>query len=320
MLWNDLDHSFCESKILGLPEYINSFTSLFISFFGIYGLQNKNNDIFVDIMYSTISILGIGSFGYHYTGTIGWALCDEVPMIVAVFIGIIYTEKVYNKIKKNKLILDSEETYLINLSSSNGNFRSLNGLMIDIFPSNSVLLHDMKNSIINYYPKSNILIHVFLMMFFIICNTMSNYRNLFPYFFASIVFYLFYKIEKIFDVLYLSNCTSEMKITRLPYLVELRRRECHEGIQKSYNAMLTIIISCLIWVSTEISCNYIKLNILLIGHPMWHFFIGHGFYNLIQSIFYIKLNYSKKNIGKKYLIEYNKLYLLDIKELDKKYV
>jgi len=47
MFWTDLDHSFCESKLLGLPEYINSITSIFLSLFGIYGLYNKNNDIFI---------------------------------------------------------------------------------------------------------------------------------------------------------------------------------------------------------------------------------------------------------------------------------
>ena len=41
---------------------------------------------------------------------------------------------------------------------------------------------------------------------------------------------------------------------------------------------------------------------------MWHFFIGHGFYNLIQIIYFIK-TYDEKHI-----LQYNKLYLLEKKD------
>ena len=45
MLWTDIDHSFCEEHLLGLPEYYNSISSLFIIYFGISGLMNLHNDL-----------------------------------------------------------------------------------------------------------------------------------------------------------------------------------------------------------------------------------------------------------------------------------
>jgi hypothetical protein len=73
MEWNNKDHSFCESKLLGIPEYLNSISSFLISCFGWYGLfYTPNADIFIDTINSLIIILGIGSVGYHWTGNIGW--------------------------------------------------------------------------------------------------------------------------------------------------------------------------------------------------------------------------------------------------------
>ena len=52
-----MDHSFCEEHLLGLPEYYNSISSLFIVFFGVYGLMNVRNDLFIDILLQCINIL-----------------------------------------------------------------------------------------------------------------------------------------------------------------------------------------------------------------------------------------------------------------------
>ena len=91
MNWESMDHSFCESKILGLPEYINSITSLFISGFGLLGLFNTpKSNMYVDVIYALLFIVGFGSGGYHWTGNIGWAMFDEMPMIFSIFASIIY--------------------------------------------------------------------------------------------------------------------------------------------------------------------------------------------------------------------------------------
>ena len=49
-----------------------------------------------------------------------------------------------------------------------------------------------------------------------------------------------------------------------------------------------ICISGIIWLITEISCKYSNNKILLIGHPLWHFGVAYGTYNLIKSISIIR--------------------------------
>ena len=248
MFWTDLDHSFCESKLLGLPEYINSITSIFLSLFGIYGLYNKNNDIFIDILYSILFITGIGSFGYHYNGNIGWALFDEIPMILLIFLSIIYVNNIHNQI----------------------------------------IINSIKNKIIY---KIKLIINLFLMILFIICNTMINFRLLFPYFFTLISIYLFYEVNK------------------LLYFVE------KNIIYIYYNNIKIILLSALIWVITEIPCKYVNYKILLLGHPLWYLLIGYGFYNLLQIIYFIKLSCLHNN-EIIYDLQYNRCYLLNIKNIN----
>lgn len=243
MFWTDIDHSFCESKILGLPEYINSITSLFISFFGIYGLCNKINDNFVDMLYSMLFIIGIGSFGYHYTGNIGWGLCDEIPMILLVFLNMIYVNNIYNEL-------------------------TLNNCNIIIY-------------------KIKLIIILFFMILFIICDTMSIFRLLFPIIFTLSSLYL---CNDIYNIIILTK---------------------KDILYFFYNNMKIVILSGLIWIITELPCKYINYKILLLGHPLWHLFIGYGFYNILQIIYYVKLQILYKN-RIKYNLQYNKFYLLNI--------
>jgi hypothetical protein len=251
MNWESPDHSFCESKILGLPEYINSITSLFISGFGLLGLFNTvKSNMYVDIIYALLIIIGFGSVGYHWTGNIGWAMFDEMPMIFSIFASIIYIDSISAKLLST-----------INSTTS--------------YP--------------NYTQKCKLLIYLTNMVGFVICNTMTNYRRLFPIFFGLVMLYMYYKVYELY------NITSPLmkKIT----------------INKMYFAQKTVLISAIIWTTTEVLCTFIAHPIFLIGHPMWHFFIGHGFYNVIQIIYYV----DKNNMN--YNISYSYLYIIRITEM-----
>jgi hypothetical protein len=82
MDFNLLDHSFCEMNIYGKsPEYINTISSLSLTFFGIFGLF-FNNINEVKNIYSALIINGISSFMYHYNNKIGWGLMDRFSMIL----------------------------------------------------------------------------------------------------------------------------------------------------------------------------------------------------------------------------------------------
>ena len=81
--FNLFDHSFCEMNIYGKsPEYINSFSSLCLSFFGLFGLimHNKLHDI--KMIYTAMIFNGISSFMYHYNNQLGWGLLDRFSMIL----------------------------------------------------------------------------------------------------------------------------------------------------------------------------------------------------------------------------------------------
>lgn len=281
MKWTDMDHSFCEEHLLGLPEYYNSISSLFIIFFGIYGLMNVGNDLFIDMLFASLAIVGIGSTGYHWYGNIGWALFDEIPMIITVFSGIIYTDNVYFLTYNNKYLKENSDTDLTTSVRQRTVSMTESGL--------ENIKQDRKWNITHIYNKKYRLFGYLLGMYvFMISNVMSDYRLIFPELFTGVVVYLYYKIYKLIQLL------------DAPFQSQIKN--------KIINSLLTIGTSGAIWASTEITCKYITNHILLLGHPMWHFFIGHGFYNLIQVVYFIKLH------NENYKIKYNPIYLLQIQQ------
>jgi len=251
MYWTDIDHSFCESSITGLPEYYNSFSSLFIIFFGVAGLMNIYNELFIDILYTNLAIVGFGSFGYHWYGNIGWGMLDEIPMILAIFTGIIYVDNVHFLLCKQ--IYDKNDK------------------------------NDTISKNIIYKRKAKLFVYLFSMCLFLISNIMANFRRLFPTIFTCVAAYLYYKIYRL---LQLVNTNKELIIAKV------------------FDSLVVISVSGSIWIFTEVSCNYSKHPIFLIGHPLWHFFIGHGFYNLIQVVNFIKTNQPGDTL------KYNDFYLL----------
>jgi hypothetical protein len=272
LYWTDVDHSFCEESLLGIPEYYNSISSLFFVFFGFHGLMNLQNELFIDILYSKLIIIGIGSTGYHWYGNIGWGLFDEIPMILSIFTGIIYVDNVYflhhSSCLIQKTIIESSE---------------------------------LKNFI--YYRKLKILTYLFTMCYFIIINVMSNYRKFFPILFAFSCAYFYYKLFLLLNII---NPVLKSKINN-----------------KIFYSLLTITSSGIIWVITENLCKCVKYRFLIIGHPLWHVFVGHGFYNVIQILYFIKLHHCTFEMHEQCVIKdenylcYGLGYLLEIKNIQK---
>ena len=263
MEFNNIDHHFC---ILGVPEILNSFTSLIFSFFGIYGLFNKSNiklnyinntnSFITNFVYSIFIVIGIGSFGFHWSQYIGWALMDETPMIVSIFIGLLYIEYC---------------NFLLN------------------------------NNDINY--KITMIFLTFIMFYFITINPTNYYRKLFPILFGIVLIFFCYKFIN---------------------LINNFDKKFNKNILLNGKHQLAIIsIAGVIWSFTEIICKYYNNLFLLIGHPLWHFFMAFGFYNIIQIIYYICL-YTQIKLVTLELTElcnlvninifYNKYYLLSIKD------
>ena len=219
MKWTTPDHYFCEGLLNGLPEYYNALSSLFISYFGLVGLYEIHDDLIIQIIYSLLFINGISSFMYHWTGNIGFALYDEFPMIISLFLGNIYID--------------------------------------NLIPSK--------------YKKYKILFNINLMVLYLIINVMEDQRLIFPYYFAFSLLYILFNIKRF------------VRITNNLSIIDMTNNVNY------YSSV--IIISALLWGVTEISCKYYRINytkIYLLGHPLWHFMISYGFYNLIKIIYNIK--------------------------------
>lgn len=82
--FNLYDHNFCESTIYSTSqhlEYLNTISSLFISFIGIYGMF-QIKDILFSSLYACLVVNGILSFYYHYYNSIGFGLLDRMSMVL----------------------------------------------------------------------------------------------------------------------------------------------------------------------------------------------------------------------------------------------
>jgi hypothetical protein len=83
--FNLFDHNFCEATIYSTgqhPEYLNSFSSLFISFIGILGLIKPHNYLTLSMTSACLVVNGVFSFMYHYYNSIGWGLLDRMSMVI----------------------------------------------------------------------------------------------------------------------------------------------------------------------------------------------------------------------------------------------
>jgi len=86
--FNSYDHNFCESTIYSNnqhPEYLNSLSSLFITFIGINALFRPHIHFLLRMLYSSLAVNGITSCLYHYNNNIGWGLLDRMSMILIAF-------------------------------------------------------------------------------------------------------------------------------------------------------------------------------------------------------------------------------------------
>ena len=114
------DHNFCESLIYSTtqhPEYLNSISSLFITFIGINGLVNPHTDFFLDFVFSSLAINGVTSALYHWFNNIGFGLLDRMSMILiaisSTFLFMNHVHKFIKFDKWNNIILITKITRII---------------------------------------------------------------------------------------------------------------------------------------------------------------------------------------------------------------
>lgn len=101
--------SFCESTIYGqAPEYVNSVTSLFLTYCGYIGnFRTANTNLMIKILYSALMLNGFVSFCYHWTNFVGFGFMDQISMTlmligsyIAIFDEVLYKSYYYTNKKK----------------------------------------------------------------------------------------------------------------------------------------------------------------------------------------------------------------------------
>ena len=110
-----IETPFCEGKILGIPEYLNSISSLYMCYIGYKGLT-RYTEIYIDIykIYSLLIICGISSFFFHFTMFFGWKMFDEITMILTLWHGIYILKKMSYRRTKIKFIKYTTYLHIFN--------------------------------------------------------------------------------------------------------------------------------------------------------------------------------------------------------------
>ncbi len=78
-------------------EYLNTISSLAITFFGLYGLLQYSPFFMVNLLYGFLFSNGIFSALNHWYGIDGWAYADSLTMILPVSLGLILIFNMYNQ-------------------------------------------------------------------------------------------------------------------------------------------------------------------------------------------------------------------------------
>ena len=172
--FNSYDHNFCESSIYSNephPEYMNSLSSLFITFIGINGIIKPNTNFLLSLLYSSFIVNGITSSFYHYYNTLGWGLLDRMSMIL-ISMSSIYLF-IYNI--NNILIL-----YRSNYIYKSNKIKSINNIKF-----------------INFIRFINIIIKILVTLYFTILFTVAGlhmetlFNILFGVFLCSLIIFMY---------------------------------------------------------------------------------------------------------------------------------
>ena len=246
--------TFCESSIIS-PEWVNSFTSLIMSIFGIIGLYSYNNIIYIKLFYAFMICLGIGSFGYHFTYQDPWRFADVFGMVnVALISLIIY---IY-------ILITLEFKKQLNYKIKN----IINNITCILISSYIIILSIFAG--IEKMEKYTYLSYVFNMLF-----------GIFLFIIIAIVLYIRFKYHN-----FVCNFIIE---------TEKQGSYINQHILNNYAiigvSMLIIAVICLL--ITENLCKTNPDIAYFPGHGLWHTCLGFGSYYL--SIYSTSLLYYINN-------------------------
>lgn len=246
--FNDFDHNFCESLIYSNvphPEYLNSISSLFITFIGLNGLCKLNIDKLHKIFLSSLVINGITSYFYHYYNSIGWGLMDRMSMILiaisSIFTLIFQLDKIIelSNLLESFIYLLIISYFTILLTITSLHMEDIFNMLFGLFLSSSLiymyLINKHKKKL--YIPDEiikfgwNGIIYIGSSGFFwILTENLCTNIWFIKYLFGHIWWHVFvsyggYLFSLVSNFLYLKNKTTNNIFIRrdfynIPYLIE----------------------------------------------------------------------------------------------------
>ena len=310
-----IDHHFCEGKITGnTPELLNSYSSLFISLYSLHGLfiNKLSNDNLLET-----------DDGYLSSNTKLLYLYWNSNFIIKLMYSILFITGIgsfgYHWTEQIGWAFMDEMPMIVSLCIGIVYIENTLFLLKKKTVYNSLFF---ENSDVYYKLKQ--LFFSSIMIVGLVCNTSLYQRNWFPYYFVVLLIYMSYifwcVLIKFVNNEYFTRSNTNNIITPPQNIINLGN-----------TCLYILLTSVIIWVITELGCDYTHNYILLLGHPLWHILIGYVFYNIIQIVYYINLyhqfmilklfDYKKTYTGCKnesiedieLYLTYNSYYLLTIK-------
>ena len=185
MDWNTVVGDFCETKLLGHPEVYNSLSCVFISLFPYLGL--KYSYLKSNIIKSILTLLfinGFASFGFHWTGYYFFKHLDEVPMIICIWLGLLYGSSYLELSLVNYFLLNLYFTLILAMN----NIPKLSFLFPVTFGIACLLLIPLQKKFFEMKPINKLskrlmisgsFISIFSAIIWIITENMCRYELLF---------------------------------------------------------------------------------------------------------------------------------------------
>lgn len=294
--WDDLTKGFCESRYSSPPEYVNSFSSLLIVLIATYGIYGtKQSSLIVKLIYGTMFITGIGSFGFHWTLHYGWSLMDRVPMIIGVILGsYMYLDLIIWTTFVGRLKLIRSDNNQSHHKGKNDPESQLPLPGTKIFPNDDQISEESekydkdlsKGKKKYHYVSSTIAIIYCTYMVTVISLTGAYPDN-------ELLFSLLFT----FPLLILLSCIFASRFSVHKYLTDrsnINYRENMENFKIMWIGVISGVISGVIWSMTENLCKEYEWLKYTQGHLVWHLGIAYCFHLITQSMVYIRAPYESK--------------------------
>lgn len=264
-IWNQsIGTDFAGNKIQ--TQYFNAFSSFAFILYGLIGLfaTNSEQSYLILFMYANLTVCGIGSFIYHFTGYWFASLLDGFPMIFMTSMGLLIMlwDFTYEQQQNNPMEADS---------------------LSYMSPPSSVI--DNTNNIVprhRYKRKINHRISAGL------CLLLVLYYNMTLIVSATYVNYIAFTVMFAFPLAPINGFMIYyyVKSDKIPGNIE-ERKKMKKICMYSW---ITGVIGLVTWILDQALCTIWPPIVYFLGHVWWHIGIGYFAMSMITFSSYLLAN------------------------------